>query len=574
MKSRTPLVAAACAAVVLATLGVGPAYATAPEAPGIVDLSTSTPGHVTGTVSTDQAFVLVGVGTTPTDAVDTGAGSGTFDLETWGYPTGSVVHAVACPTAGYDADACSPVATSDPFDPSDVTPAITWSTDTTIGPGQQASVDVADPQGGGDLRARWNATDVAVDRNGTTPLTLADGTGTASLVRCAAGSTTLCVPLAGSPTQAYEVRTSFATPTLDPIDALTSLDHDTTVTVHTDRTGTYSLSWELQNPATHAPVAGFSGNDDGTLLADGSTDAFTVDGTGLADGDYAVVVTVTVTDTDYGQLAPATVSGALHVDRSAPIVSSVTRTTATVYPRIANATRPGSVTFTLTAPNLADIAAVKVRAGVTVVPLARVGNKVTWNGKVGTTVKPGNYTLIVVDALGNSALTTGKVTVSGLQLVLKTYRTTVTARRSKFGQYVGRCSTLRTPSLRRWSGSLGFYANSKCATSGWTASASSTVHTAVLPAAERYVDLRVEVYGGAATRAPRSKALLRYLPTTGSWTAEATMASRLGRHSGRTRSLAGMIFPGRSIYWGFATSDRQKYDVKSFTVVARYYVLG
>jgi len=115
------------------------------------------------------------------------------------------VHAVACPNNVYVPAECSAEQTSGVnFSPTDVDPGVTWFSDDTIGPGQDATVTVTDPTGGGALKAFWDNTDgldqtTTLDRNGNTNLTLVDGTGTVTIKRCSTVDPSFCNRLHPAP---------------------------------------------------------------------------------------------------------------------------------------------------------------------------------------------------------------------------------------------------------------------------------------------------------------------------------------------------------------------------------------
>ena len=200
----------------------------------------------------------------------------------------------------------------------------------------------------------------------------------------------------------------------------------------------------------------------------------------------------------------------------------------------------------------------------------------TWDG-TGDDPYPvigGTYTIGVIDISGNVAAPTTTVAVSDLRLIRTTYRRTVTASGSKVAQYVGRCSALRTPARRGWSGSLGYHANDRCGRHSWRASAVSTAHRIRLPAAERYLNIHVNTYGGAARSRPRSRAIVRYRTTSDTWVGVHAITGSLGTRAGPTLSTNGLVSRNRSFRWGVASAYGNRYDVARFTVVLHYYVVG
>jgi len=685
MNRRTPIFAV-IAAVVVTMLGYSPAHAELDD-PVVSDLDASTAGHVTGTVTSVAPYARVRLGTDVTpQMVELTGGSGTFDLATWGYSGTLPIYVASCEVAvPEDAEDCSTEITSAAtFTPTDLVPVPSWPTDTTVGPSDTPTVTVSDPGGGGDLRAIWvnpgPDLETAVTRDVATPLTLSSGSGTVQLVRCRAGSTTVCTGF--SPAQSVDlvVRTVVSA-TVGPVDDLTESDPSADVTVDTNAAGPYELTWSLEKNGS--PV-GQGGSDSGTLSPSGAADAFSVDGSelldgvydievtitvtddpdfgafpaaqaqgnvtvdgagpapsatvgpvdkitqanpsstvtvdtdwagtysltwhleqggidvpgvgatvpgtlnasgaatfnlsgsGLADGVYDIVTTITVTDTELGELPPADANGTVTVDTIGP-AATLTRSVGKIYPLIATTAYPTLTRIDVTG-DASPITGFVVRTsgGTVVRHLSLNVNKTVWNGRNDATkvVPTGTYFVFAVDVDGNRSASSTSVAVSRQTLVLKKFAKEVTASGSMFDKFVGKCSTLRIPSSRGVKGSLGFYANTKCGTQTFTSSAVSTAHAVKVPVAAKYVDVRVNTTGGAAIVRKSSKGIIRYLTTAGAWTSETTISSTYGIHTGPTRSTTGLIDPNQFFVWGFVTAYGSRYDVIRFTVVVRYYVLS
>ena len=159
------------------------------------------------------------------------------------------------------------------------------------------------------------------------------------------------------------------------------------------------------------------------------------------------------------------------------------------------------------------------------------------------------------------------------KLAARTFRKTVSAGGSLKDQYVGRCSTLRKPSLRGWTGSLGLYTNTKCRRT-FENSLIVTMHAVRTPlGAVKYGDFRVSAYGGAAKAAPRSLAYLEYLNRSEDWVADTRMSTSLTTHHGATRPGSNFVWGDRYVVWGAYTAMGAKYDIKNFTVTLKYFVL-
>ena len=594
MRRRAVTRSLALAAALVSAVGIGatvPASAT-PAAPTVTNVDAPSPGHVTGTVTSAEPYVFVRTETNaPATMLTLVGGTADFDLETWGYIPGGTrsLQVTACTSANPQlASDCSPQAdTGTSFVPADVVPTITWPDDVTVGPGEHPNVTVSDPSGGGVVRATWApnvgqdaATDL--DRNGTTPLNLSDGTGTVTLKRCSLVIANRCTTF--TPTQQWtgvSVHESI-TSLMETVDPVTSVHPTTTAVVDTSRAGTYTLAWHVEKNGTPVNGVGASGIA-GTLDGNGRTAAFNVSLPGLADGFYELVADVTVTEPGYGTYAVTSSSNTVLVSRSAPSVTSVTRSHPTLYPRVNNAAHPGSTSIVVHGALDYD-ESIEIRNALGTVVAHRALTflddtraESDWDGRDdgGLRLVPaGTYRVFVVDGYRNAAAATTTIVVSWKQLVLRTTRITVSARGSMVFQKVGRCSTLRKPSLRKWVGSLGYYANTRCTSTTATASTVISGHAVRLPAAESYRDIQVNLYGGAAKARPRSRGVIQYLTTSANVTAVRAVSPTLGTHAGIRKSAAGLVFPDRSFGWYFGAASGNRYDVRNFTVIVRYYVVA
>jgi len=594
MKLRIlPVAVAVVAALLIPTAGMTPAYADPPPAPDFSGIDSSTAGHLTGTISSPgspEVYIRFSndVGVTYRNVTLAGD-SDTFDLPTWGYSGLTSVYAYTCLTAAQNAGECSTETVVASFTPTDVTPSTTWSSDTTVGPADDVSVEVTDT-GGGVLFGQWTDDNpdpdparFSIDQNGETTASISDGVGQVHVYRCDAQNTDQCTELAGAISPSYDVRTT-TTATVGAVDPVSPAHPTTSMDITTPNTGTYTVSWHLESGGD--PVPGYGATDvAGTLTAGVAT--VPIDATGLPGGTYQIVGTITVVDTAFGTYTDVPLTGGtLTADSSGPAIDSITASPTTFYPRITGDSKYKSTTkFTIVGAGVPDIATLKlyknstgafVRTLTNITQVDPTHATVGWTGKLvdGTLVPSGLYKLKVYDADGNVSSTVGSVTVSGLTLVLKTWTHTYTPAGTLADKYVGKCSTLRQPSRRGWYYSLGYYANTKCTSQTAKDSLVSTLHSVFLPKVHQYVDIRVTAYGGSAVAKPGSKAVIRYLNTDGDWTSEKTMASTMGYHPGYTKSTNGLVFSDRSFGWGFYTGFGYQYDVKNFTIVLRYKTLG
>lgn len=585
-----------------------PAYA-APAQPVLSDVDTSVAGHVTGTVTGDadaqSAWVcwdhcqintgLTGAGWIPLDPATHAA---TFDLPTWGFSSG-VVTTVACATAPAPGGTCSSgdlsaQASTDPNSPltaTDVVPSVTWPGDTTIGynpdgTAQQVSATVSDT-GGGKLSVDWTYTEpeagdhdllTPVAHNGTTQLSLADGVGRFRIFRCSDYSDYHCT---------YYDALDSAETTVDRVSetiyfsapAITSVVNPSRASLPTGHQGTFEASWHVS--ADGQQVSGSDGSTSGTIAGDGSA-ALDIPGSGLPDGaDLRIDGTITIDDPDFGPTSrPFT--GSLLVDREGPAIDSLTVSRTSIHPTAIDALaayRTTTIKAHSTQLEHTEKFAVFNASGVQVRLLEPTidswnDEHAVWNGRdeSGHVVPAGTYTVASVDPLGNKSALSRTVTVSHANGVLKTFKKTVTVGGSKVDSLVGRCSTLKNPASRGWSGSRGYYANSRCKSTRGNDSVVITVHAAQLPSAVKYGTFRVDTYGGASRGYRGSQATVMYSRASDDTpVAIRTLGSTLGTHTGATVSESPLLYPGRTVLWSVGTANFNHYDIKNFTVVARYY---
>lgn len=612
MKLRSlPVTVAAAAAVLITTSGLAPAYADVTP-PGIDTIDWSVAGTVSGTVSSiDQPFVLVAL----VGAADSGEPSRTavelavstaFSFDTWGYGANTTVQAWACPTATYVQADCSAATASTPTTPTDVTVTPNWSADTTVGPADQVTVDPADT-GGGVLFGQWSDDNPApqpnpfsLNHSGTQVVPIRDGTGSVQLSRCDNSNKDHCVTV-GTASPVYTVKQN-ATASIGAVTGVSSASPTTTFDVTTTGAGAgdgnYTVTWHLELASDPGnPIAGYGTTTSSTPLASGVAQDVPLDATDLPTGDYNIVGTITVVDGAYGTYTDLPMTGGtLHSsgDITPPDVTSIVTSPTKIYPLISgNSTYKSSTKITVTGAGVPDVAVVSiyqlstntlVRTR-TLTPVDATHGTAVWDGRRynGTPVSSGTYQIKVRDSAGNYSATVGTLVVSGYRLVTKTWTRTFTPAGTLADKYIGRCSTLRLPSLRGWYHSLGYYANTRCSSQTNTDSLISTLHSTFLPSkgVVSYVDIRVNVYGGAARAKPGSKARIRYLHVPksagqqGYWFDDKTVSSTLGTHAGYTSPASSMVFKeDNSFAWGFYTGFGYQYDVKSFTVVLHYKALG
>lgn len=593
MRIRT-LLLAVVTALVVPMLGNAPAQAAVPGTPTLSLLDSSVAGHLKGSVSSPGGpFVWIHLGSTdasldPATVVELAGSSGTFDVETWGYQGPTAIFVRACTTNDWDAECSEEVQAPGSFTPTDVAPSsVTWSQDLTVGPNQPITANTSDA-GGGRLVAPWVPTGGtaseyadALNRSGQTTMTSTDGIGQYDVRRCSTeGRRCVSYPALASP--AYHVRTVLPLAAA-PIVPVSNANPTTTVTLTTSSglTGAdYDVTWAV---AVDWQPTTVSGSRPSTPLPSSGTIQFPVDGSQLPDlWYYRVVGTVRIRVPGYGeyiqQIGSAAGGTMFRVDR-VNAVTSIKPRVSLIWPNIRHTDRPGSTRIDVVQSDHNEQNHIVITRNGTVVrtlpEMTGSTPNVTWDGRddAGNAVPTGTYTLGARDIAGNVGSVTATVKVDARRRVLKTYTRTVTPRASLLEAYVGRCSTLRRPSARGWSGSLGFYAGTKCGTRTWKASAVSTMHGIRLPASDKDVQLTVKIYGGAARSKPRSLAWIRYLNTGGRWGNDHLQNAKLTTHVSDYVDTKLYVQKNRAFIWGFYTAGGYRYDVGKYTVVLRYYVL-
>ncbi|WP_370288877.1 hypothetical protein [Nocardioides sp.] len=559
----------------------------------ISQVATPAPGHVTGTVTSDAAFIRVSLvsdqGTLADDvrAVPPESLTVTFDLPTWGFPDATAVQVATCSGPS----SCGGVADSQSFTPIDLTPTVTWPSDSTIGPSDgPIVVTVADPDGGGGLRVIERKPDgdqfvANLPRDEATPLYFYDGVHDLRVQRCARGN---------SPCRSYpdldtriEVRRylyayigQVASSVIAPDDT-SAPDIEVPISVGSGSNLTARL--RVHSATTDREVRGFGATVVGLTRDSAGMVVVPIDLTGIRSGTYDIRGTVEYDDPDFGHVSgEINASWPFTVDADAPVISSVGVSSTTVFP-VPDGYRdqidisaegydhsPATIIY-----EIRNAAGTLVR---TLGPASfYASNLQIWDGRDdrGRIVTAGAYTVTITatDSLGHARTAPPlTITVSTKRLVQRTFTRTVTAKESLVAKSVGRCSTLKMPSARGWRGSMGLYTGTRCKGS-IKATLVSTAHALRVPAALRYGSIRVTAYGGAAKAEPRSLAYLTYLHPKDGWGADTQMSTRLGDHAGTTVRAGDYLFKDGTFEWGAYTADGARYDIKNFTVRMTYSVL-
>jgi hypothetical protein len=570
------------ALIVAATLVAAPANAY--TYPIISALDTSTTGHLKGTVTTDAPYVVVWVPGNYDHFFATAAGVAHFDLETWGLDS-SYVSAWPCGN-GTDTSSCTPGPDAN-FTASDVVPTVTWPSDLKIGPQDSFPVTISDPQGGGILAVLWQNTLYPVTRNGTTELNgIPDGDSAILLQRCASTEFQWCkrfdTPETQTPLSVH--RTTVARLSVSAANKyggyISTRQPNLELLITTFRAVAYPYTFDWHLEQNGVPVPNVGGETTGTLTGEG-TAKVSIDAYGVADGAYTVEGTLTVHDPEYGDLTGPLTEGSLTVDRKPASFTGVTQSASRIYPYIGAHGLDDAARFTFNGMYGGKTTELYSASDV----LVRHGNlsqstttPTTWSGYVTArdnsqmVLPAGSYTVYLVDAAGNRKLA-GTIIVDHRKLVARTYTKTVSAAGSMVDTYVGKCSSLRR-GVRGWYGSLGYYANTRCGTQTGAASEVHTVNQLKLPTAPYYKSVELYTYGGAAKSRPGSQAIMFYLTPRGYFYDKGTATAPVGSHHGYLSNAESYMWPGHYFVWALATAYNHQYDVKHFTVICHYYVLG
>jgi hypothetical protein len=197
------------------------------------------------------------------------------------------------------------------------------------------------------------------------------------------------------------------------------------------------------------------------------------------------------------------------------------------------------------------------------------------NGKI---LPPGQYTVraTVADSAGSSAVSERPLQIDNRRVRLRTYRATIPAARTVADQYVGACSRIGSATGRGWKDSLGLYSTTPCAKKG--GSTVITVHGAWLPpSALGYKEgVQLTMHGGAARGSGRAYVIHGWLRASDNkFIHRQQFSGALGPHAAGAPigQVVRTIGDDSWVYWQLGLSEGSRYDVKSFTISTKYYVL-
>jgi len=310
-----------------------------------------------------------------------------------------------------------------------------------------------------------------------------------------------------------------------------------------------------------------------------------VDLTGLPDGSYLLDGTFSFSAGPYGTITgtPQGPPVILTLDTKPREIRGIAFDRPTVYPVIDgyqdsvsfHATGNGTDTDLATATyDVINSAGQVVWSTSTTPPPGLTGDGGTWFPGA---APAGTYTVraTVRDVAGNtSAATSQPVTLSRARLVQKHYYRLVTAKTSLVSKSVGRCSILRSPSLRGYAGSLGLYSGVRCSSPGAAATV-RTVHRMRVPKEVLGGKATLYLAGGASHSRRSGVAWFGWQRNTGDWLPFSRAAWFMGSHrdKGGAVAVADLVTGGDYLTWGTRVDSGKRYDVLSFAVSIDYTAL-
>ena len=583
---RPALTVVAVLATLVGLCSFAPAASAADYAAAVAAVDSSTPGHVTATVTTDAPVVLVAV-------VDQSLGYDRavaatrslqvpddhvvdVDLPTWGASGSTFLTVSPCAT---ESSGCG-VQERAAFTPTDALPEVTWPAQTAFGPGSTYQVTLADPAGDGSvLRTAylhppydpWRGD--AVARNGETEVELPiDGTWAIGLVRCSA-ETGACStdPTVTSPeftvNRSIDVYVAPVELPVSPHGNALSLD------VRVDERGSLDVAWTID------------GADAGSTVVEADSPAtgrarfsLPIDLAGLADGPHDLELTVSKDTTDYGHLV-GQARTRFRVDSVAPRME-LKPTTTRLFPvrdgfndSMIVRFSPLRGDFGIRTAQVLDASGNPVRTFGGPIKF----HQLEWRGQddADQALPGGRYQFVgvVADAAGNTTTDSFWFTLSRQRLVKRTFTTHLRPAKVLEDRSVGACSRLATPSARGGAGSLGFASNVTCGGGTTRRSIVGATFATRLPRAHEYDSLRLTTVGGAARTAPRSLAYIDVLDQHKHWDeTDLRLSPRFGSHTGAYAQRE-FARPDRWLVWAAYTGGGASYDVQRFDVSVTYHAL-
>jgi len=571
----------ALAAVVLATAPTSAFATDAYAAPVVATPDVSVADRITGTVATEAPYVQIDLLTNDSLRLVNRSTVATTDATPYDFDTTGLSRVKIRATACAAPDDCPGAATlSGWMTPTTVAPTAEFPADTTIGTDNADYLVTISDTGTGVLAAqvttknngRW----VSLAQNGTTDIrsSLLEGANTITIYRCTDEARTSCASTKVQQAVSVLTNLSVSIPYLggsfritNP-DAPDPLSATADVNIGVSRSVTFDYQIHGSDPAQIVRTGT-------TTTVDGMPQRVTLDLTGLDEGTYTVTGTFSYVAPDFGTVSGNLLSPLwLRVDTTAPVIDGVSFSSPTVFPAI-----DGYQDSVTVATQSGDTSASSFKTEIH----DAVGNVVaTWTGSRAdsytwsqTGLPAGAYVARVTakDAYGRTTvLESAPITLSNKKLTWVSATQTVSATSSMVGKTVGRCSTVASPSLHKWAGSLGLYSGTKCRTGGAAAKV-MTVHRLRLPSAFAYGTARISMTGAAAKTKPTSTATFGLRTATGAWDPFKVAIRTNASHPGPSSPISRLKTATNDIYWGVIAQSGSRYDVRSFTISYDYRAL-
>jgi hypothetical protein len=452
----------------------------------------------------------------------------------------------------------------------DPAPVVTWPEITALNPEQTPYVFHVEYSGTDTLRAHWGGHVQEITGSGDVEMVLpTDDEGVVWVDRCDAAGT--CTDVSYSPLLSVFRAHRFGT--LHTEAAGPAKDNALDFYLWPVEVGT-DVSWHLSDPSGTEVSSG----TDFVIPDSGGSASFQYDVPADGpSGNYRLVVDVASDSSTYGHLE-GRASRSVAVDTEAP-----TGTLSLSAPKIYPAPDGYQDTIDLVGQwhGASSSRLQVVSPSGSVVAQWFASRRTHWEGKDqhGDRLPAGSYTVRLVgeDRVGNVAQVSRPLVISDKRLVARTWTRTFSATDTISSTWVGSCSTLGKPASHGWSESFGLYSQTKCTRA---APSPVVVYSGVwLPRSPggTYGDVSISMYGGAA-RGHSSAYVVLGLRRAGdeSFQDRAQFAGGMGWH--RMRSIHATPFVRYDdgdpfVIWQTGLSEGSRYDVKSYKLSLRYFVL-
>ena len=304
---------------------------------------------------------------------------------------------------------------------------------------------------------------------------------------------------------------------------------------------------------------------------------------GLSGGDYTLDVTAHGTFAG-GPVSSPTVSVDVSIDTTLPIITAMSRDVDLFFPvpdgyrdivRITTAvSEPSTFEYRLRGDDGSVLAALPKVSSIYSPP-----GEYAWRGAVGGDIVPAGTYRIGVRAQDTAGNYSEWVNTDSFRIDLaKERKITVTTQllpaKVVSSRFVGKCSSLASPSSHGWKGSLGYYSQTKCKREKNDASVVVVWHAWWLPVSidgvGSYNWFRVDAYGGAAKGDSRGNYMvLGYIDNKGRFDSRKLFNSKMKWHAGLTRGNQPRQFihfqNGRPfVVWSNGLTAGSRYDIRYF----------